>query len=222
MTGAAAALDPELFDVDLPPAPYPGLRPFERHEWPIFFGREPMIQDAITRLFDQNLVVVHGNSGCGKSSLIRAGVLVQLEQQHERGGHNWRTCDMLPREAPLWRLAEAIAKLREREPPQNRFAIRRMLNAGRGAAGKLEDICADPADRVCILVDEFEELFRFVKETNADEAALFADILIGLLEEADRRRRPQSAFHRSASTRSSRCARSSWASARGSRVWRRR
>ena len=28
-----------VFAIRLPPRPYPGLRPFEQHEWPIFFGR---------------------------------------------------------------------------------------------------------------------------------------------------------------------------------------
>ena len=81
MSSVAGVPEPALFDVKLPPAPYPGLRPFDRHEWPIFFGREPMTRDVITCLLDHSLVVVHGDSGCGKSSLIRAGVLVQLEQQ---------------------------------------------------------------------------------------------------------------------------------------------
>lgn len=34
------------FIVTLPAQPYPGLRPFEKNEWPIFFGRERMA-DAI-------------------------------------------------------------------------------------------------------------------------------------------------------------------------------
>ena len=29
-----------------PKQPYPGLRPFEAHEWPIFFGREKMIDEV--------------------------------------------------------------------------------------------------------------------------------------------------------------------------------
>ena len=31
----------------LPKRPYPGLRPFEADEWPIFFGRESMIDDVL-------------------------------------------------------------------------------------------------------------------------------------------------------------------------------
>ena len=116
-------------------------------------------------------------------------MLVQLEQQHERGGYRWRTCAMLPREAPLWRLAEALAELREAELPRDLVRqIRRALNAGRGAAAKLDELlCPDPADRLCILVDQFEELFRFARETSADEARLFVEVLVGLLDEAEKR-----------------------------------
>src|SRR5262249_17168368 len=54
----------------LPPAPYPGLRPFEEDEWPIFFGREKVIQEIVEQLTLNQLVVVHGSSGCGKSSFV--------------------------------------------------------------------------------------------------------------------------------------------------------
>ena len=53
------AVDPAS-DIELPPEPYPGLRPFEPSEWAIFFGREPMIDEVIARLAKQHLVIVHG------------------------------------------------------------------------------------------------------------------------------------------------------------------
>jgi hypothetical protein len=58
-----------------PKNPYPGLRPFEVDEWSIFFGRERMIDEVIDRLAAHRLVIIHGSSGSGKSSLVRAGVL---------------------------------------------------------------------------------------------------------------------------------------------------
>ena len=81
----------DVFAVTLPVRPYPGLRPFGKDEWPIFFGREQMIDDVVGRLVRQRLLVVHGDSGCGKSSLIRAGVLPRLEQDTARGGRRWVT-----------------------------------------------------------------------------------------------------------------------------------
>ena len=105
MSPGAAAASPadERFDavfaIHLPARPYPGLRPFEQHEWPIFFGRERMTDEIVDRLLGHRLLVVHGDSGCGKSSLVRAGVLPRLEQESARGGVRWRTCTTLPRAA---------------------------------------------------------------------------------------------------------------------------
>ena len=67
--------DQDIFTPRLPPSPYPGLRPFQKAEWPIFFGRERMTEDVIRLLLKKRLLLVHGVSGNGKSSLIKAGVL---------------------------------------------------------------------------------------------------------------------------------------------------
>lgn len=75
----------ELFDFDLPRHPYPGLRPFEKDEWSIFFGREMISGEVVERLIEKQFVALHGDSGCGKSSLIRAGVMPRLERDHARG-----------------------------------------------------------------------------------------------------------------------------------------
>jgi transcriptional regulator with XRE-family HTH domain len=65
----------------LPLTPYPGLRPFEQDEWPIFLGRERITRDIVDRLTGTQIVVIHGSSGCGKSSFVRAGVLAQLDRE---------------------------------------------------------------------------------------------------------------------------------------------
>jgi WD40 repeat protein len=171
-------------DIELPPAPYPGLRPFDKHEWPVFFGRERMADEVVSRLINQHLVVVHGDSGCGKSSLVRAGVLVQLEQGHARSGVRWRTCSTLPREAPLRNLATALAELAGPSRQQEHsHEIRRVLNHGREAPAALAGLLGcGKDDHVCILIDQFEELFSFARKHGRDEAQLFVDILVGLLE----------------------------------------
>src|SRR5207253_3177330 len=94
---------------NLPSNPYPGLRPFEPSEWAIFFGREQMSDEVTLRLAQQNLVVVHGASGCGKSSLIRAGVLPFLELNHKRLNKVWKTETVRPAGGPLRNIARALA-----------------------------------------------------------------------------------------------------------------
>ena len=151
--------------------PYPGLRPFQKHEWPIFFGREPMIEAVLDRLAATRLVVVHGSSGCGKSSLIKAGVLPRLEQEHSRYGVPWRTAEMRPGSSPLWNLATAIARLHEKlegdaEPTLDTTrTVRRLLNGGRDALGRIQERYGLGRDgNVCLLLDQFEELFRYARD----------------------------------------------------------
>src|SRR5271167_4064848 len=93
-----------------PEQPYPGLRPFEANEWPILFGRERMIDDVIERLARDRLVVIHGASGSGKSSLVRAGVMPKLARQYLRHGAPWLTCALRPSGGPLWNLAVELAR----------------------------------------------------------------------------------------------------------------
>ena len=170
------------FEVQLPSAPYPGLRPFNTDEWPIFFGREQMTDEVIARVIRQHLVVVHGDSGCGKSSLVRAGVLAQLEHERASSGVGWRTAVMLPREAPLRRLAEAIAELQgAADDPDTLHQIRRILNRGADAPAALAELLrGETDDHICILVDQFEELFAFARQHGREAAELFVDILVGL------------------------------------------
>ena len=173
------------FEVVLPSSPYPGLRPFMKSEWPIFFGRERMVDEAIARLVRQHLLVVHGDSGCGKSSLIRAGVLARLEQEVARDGLAWRTCTAEPGESPLQHLAESLASLDGRPDDEARAVeIRRVLNFGDDAPRALMKLLRrGDGDHICILLDQFEELFAFSKRHGAGEARLLVQFLVGVLRQ---------------------------------------
>ena len=59
--------------------PFPGLRPFEKREADIFFGRHDEVSEMLSQLESRRLLTVIGSSGCGKSSLVRAGLLPALE-----------------------------------------------------------------------------------------------------------------------------------------------
>jgi len=173
------------FDVVLPPRPYPGLRPFDKREWPVFFGRERMVDEVISRTLIGRLVVVHGDSGCGKSSLIKAGVLALLEQESARGGLAWRTCEMQPRDAPLYSLARALAGLEGTGVDGDRvIEIRRTLNFGANApAALIELLRRGNRDHICVLIDQFEELFTFARRSGREEAALFVQFLAAILND---------------------------------------
>lgn len=68
-------------DEDVPSnEPYIGLRPFHRAERNRFFGRSTEAQAIMELWRSHRVTVVHGPSGVGKTSLLRAGVLPQCER----------------------------------------------------------------------------------------------------------------------------------------------
>ena len=80
--------DPSLTGPLPPPGvsagcPYKGLVPYEPEDADCFFGRESEVRTCLKRLEQQNLLVLTGASGSGKSSLLRAGLLPVLRG---RGG----------------------------------------------------------------------------------------------------------------------------------------
>jgi formylglycine-generating enzyme required for sulfatase activity len=174
------SLSSDLLSTARPRGPYPGLRPFEIDEWSVFFGRERMIDEVIDRLAAHHLVMIHGSSGSGKSSLVRAGVLPKLARQHLRAGEPWQTCSIRPSGGPLWNLAKEFARLEgESEDVERIGQIMGQFNKTGATlsviAGSLKNV---KGRRLCILVDQFEELFRFEKETSREEAELFVDLLV--------------------------------------------
>jgi hypothetical protein len=165
--------------VTRPERPYPGLRPFEKEEWAIFFGRERMIDEVIARLAESRLVLIHGISGSGKSSLVRAGVLPKLALQYRRHDAPWLTCEMRPSGGPLWNLAKEFARLEGRGADLERVsAIAGEFNAHQASLASIAaSIKGVEGKSLCLLVDQFEELFRYEKETSRDEAELFVDLI---------------------------------------------
>ncbi len=58
---------------------YPGIRPFERNDRSVFFGRDGDIEQLGRFIRLEKFVVLNGKSGLGKSSLLNAGVIPELE-----------------------------------------------------------------------------------------------------------------------------------------------
>ncbi len=63
------------------PRRYPGLKPFERNQSGVFYGRMEDIQRLANLVVRERLVVLFAKSGIGKTSLLQAGVAPELEKQ---------------------------------------------------------------------------------------------------------------------------------------------
>jgi WD40 repeat protein len=94
----------------LSPYPYPGLRSFDPQEGDIFFGREHNLRAVQNRLAAEQVVVVLGGSGSGKSSLLRAGLLPYLNTTRRIPGRegSWYKAEFRPRKDPLGELVDAL------------------------------------------------------------------------------------------------------------------
>ena len=60
---------------------YPGAKPFSSEEEAIFFGRGEDVRKLKQLILLERLVVLHGRSGLGKSSLLNAGVIPRLKKE---------------------------------------------------------------------------------------------------------------------------------------------
>ncbi|MFN7769521.1 MAG: hypothetical protein ACK5UC_20165 [Planctomycetaceae bacterium] len=165
-------------------APYPGLRAFLADEAELFFGRDAQIDDVLGRLKDRRFLAVVGGSGCGKSSLVRAGVVPALEAgAMGELGSDWRVADFTPGDTPLANLAGALLQsgvLGDRWPAteagraQLTAALRR---SDRSLINLVRPLELPQYTHLLLLVDQFEEIFRFQQHA-ANEAQLFVRLLL--------------------------------------------
>jgi len=134
--------------------PYRGLQAFEAQHRALFFGRSVEIRSVVERLRSDALVVVAGDSGAGKSSLCRAGVLPVIEEGGIEPGRSWASAAMTPGRYPLQTLIATLALLFD----MTEETVAALIQDGpealiRGMRKQLGDV------RGCLLfVDQLEEL----------------------------------------------------------------
>lgn len=90
--------------------PYRGLRAFDVQHRALFFGRSAEVSLLVDRLRVESFVVVAGDSGVGKSSICRAGVLPVIVDGGLGGGRVWSTCTLTPGKRPRAALAAALSE----------------------------------------------------------------------------------------------------------------
>lgn len=71
------------------PSPYKGLVPYNENDAPYFFGRDHERQIITDNLQAARLTLVYGESGVGKTSVLRAGVVHQLRRQARAARARW-------------------------------------------------------------------------------------------------------------------------------------
>ncbi|MGH8694687.1 MAG: hypothetical protein ACREVM_10720, partial [Burkholderiales bacterium] len=128
---------------------------------------------------------IEGNSGAGKSSLVRAGMLPMIEKGAlwaRTGYEHWRILGpMMPGNCPLTQLAEFIERgLIEDEAKRNLSNRLQQLNQGETALALTLRGFKKTKTAFLLVIDQFEELFTF---SNDAERMRFDAALAGALKD---------------------------------------
>ncbi|EGV28617.1 Sigma 54 interacting domain protein [Thiorhodococcus drewsii AZ1] len=146
-------------------SPYPGLLHFNRRYAPVFFGRELEIGDVLDRLRlpEARFLIVSGDSGSGKSSLVDAGVLPRLEQQGLADAARVQTARLAPSRGsdPFDALLRVLHGLCERAGLDAYQLAQGLAEDHEDLAVILERLLHGglQADLLVLFLDQMEELF---------------------------------------------------------------
>ena len=184
--GLASGRDPVW-----PGCPYLGLVPFGERDERLFYGRGELVDQLVRwvreRLDRPGILLVAGESGAGKSSLLRAGLLPQLAAGVlGPGSQRWPRRVIQPAGGPVRELAMQLADLAGVDP----VSVYRSLSAAPGEAPMLVQQAVRTADRprggtgpdgpdgltgaaaaaprLVLVIDQFEELFTAGRDSEGD------------------------------------------------------
>jgi WD40 repeat protein len=170
--------------------PFVGLRPFESDESLLFFGRQEQTVELLERLNRNHFVAVTGSSGSGKSSILKAGLIPRLKAGYlVNDSDKWVICSMKPGQSPVCNLADAI--LAQLNDAKNFTATGIQEKINEKGVDAITDVLKlwNNDTNFFLLVDQFEELFRFSMDnadtTKKDEAIDFVNILLELSNQID-------------------------------------
>ena len=149
--------------------PYQGLQAFGKEQARFFFGREKVVQLLMEKLGQANFVPIIGASGSGKSSVVRAGLIPQLEK------NGWRILEpILPGDEPLAELKTVLIELFGRTEGREVYSFIKT----EGLHPVIERLSG--SERLLLVVDQFEEVFTLCPKE--EERRQFIELLTQVAE----------------------------------------
>ncbi len=171
--------------------PFPGLRPFRSSENHLFFGRDDQNHELLKKLRRNRFLAVVGTSGSGKSSLVRAGLLPRLHGGFmTQAGSSWRIAVFRPGHDPIGNLAQALnapqalGNAKEEVVDQATIIETTLRRGDLGLVDATRQARLQPHENLLVVVDQFEELFRFKQASESGQRGDEAEAFVTLLLEA--------------------------------------
>ncbi len=151
--------------------PYRGLESFETRHSRFFFGRQEVIEDLFEKvILPQQLTVILGISGSGKSSLVKAGLIPYLQ---EKQGDSWQILEpMRPGINPYSSLVRTLTPLTPKllqSDPNTAILSDRLKDKPYKFISAIQTWSQqNPQKRLLLTIDQFEELVTLAKPNPAD------------------------------------------------------
>ena len=162
--------------------PYVGLEAFTKETARFFKGRDRFVRLLLQKIAESSFVPVIGASGSGKSSLVRAGLISELEAQ------GWLILPPIKpgdfSDNPVMGISSVLAQLCQRADTKRE--ISKQI-----ASGNLESAiaCLTEQKKILLVVDQFEEVFTVCPAEKEAERQQFIDLLVGITQHPDSRLR---------------------------------
>ena len=144
--------------------PYQGLNAFEKWQQEFFFGRENLVHHIRQNIDLQPFVPIIGASGSGKSSVVRAGLLPQLEAENLKSDpHKWQMLGIGKDSEPIKPGVNPLSELIEVFKPFYRSKrdinyLHSEIENGTVQLSELTQKIPGTA-RLILVIDQFEEIF---------------------------------------------------------------
>jgi len=167
--------------------PFPGLRPFREDEEHLFFGRENQVDAMVDKLASTHFLAVVGTSGSGKSSLVNCGLRPALHGGlMASAGTTWRMAQFRPGSDPMRMMASALAEdgVLFRDFQAGGLTLPEIVETNLrmsklGLIDIFEQAQLDDGVNLLVVVDQFEELFRYRQFSDIGaEATAFVNLLL--------------------------------------------
>ncbi|MBV7326923.1 hypothetical protein KFU94_01415 [Chloroflexi bacterium TSY] len=172
-------------------SPYKGLQFFDQNDADLFFGREVLTAKLVGHLREHRFLAVVGASGSGKSSAVRAGVIPALKRDASlvdgtrppNESLHWPVYVITPPAHPLKELASTLT--------QDALSVRAtsvlmddLANDARSLDLAVHRVLSQTsANRLLLVVDQFEELFTLCRDANERQAFVDNLLTAAVLEE---------------------------------------